>query len=168
MSVLRKKASVAPLPSMVGLGGGAQHHHVASCMPMDMIRALNHLLAVSFVLHLDIVRFLFLNLRSATALRGENLFLRRQLALYAERKVKARRADDGTRLVLVLLSRVFAWKDALVIVRPETLLRWHRKGFRLFWRWKSGRRGRPPLPTEIQRLIVQMAELKSASPQSFS
>lgn len=51
-----------------------------------------------------------------------------------------------------------AWKDALVIVRPETLIRWHRKGFRLIWRWKSNRRGRPRLPMELQRLIMQMAE----------
>jgi transposase InsO family protein len=125
---------------------------------MDIIRALKHLLAVSLVLLLDIVRFLILSVRSATALRAENLFLRRQLALYAERKIKARRADDGTRFVFVLLSRVFTWKDALVIVRPETLIRWHRKGFRLFWRWKSKRRGRPQLRMEIQRVIVQMAE----------
>jgi len=76
----------------------------------------------------DIVRFLFLGVRSAVALRAENLFLRRQLALFAERKVKTRGADDGTRFVFVLLSRVFAWKDALVIVRPETLIRWHSEG----------------------------------------
>ncbi len=126
---------------------------------MDMIRALNHFLAVSFDLLQNIVRFLFLSIKSATALRAENLFLRRQLGLYAERKVKARRAYDGNRLVFVLLSRAFAWRDALVVVRPETLIRGHRKGFRLFWRWKSKRRGWPPLPMEIQRLIVQMAEL---------
>ena len=99
-----------------------------------------------------------LTVRSGAALRAENLFLRRQLALYAERKVRARRANDGTRLVFILLSRFFAWKDALVMVRPETLIRWHRKGFRLFWRWKSKKRGLPRLPIELQRLILQMAE----------
>ncbi len=125
---------------------------------MNMIRALNHLLTVSFVLFLDTVRFLSLSVRSGAALRAENLFLRKQLALYAERRVKARRANDGTRLVFVLLSRFFAWKDALVIVKPETLIRWHRKGFRLFWRWKSKERGRPRLPLELQRIILQMAE----------
>jgi putative transposase len=125
---------------------------------MNMIRALNHLLTVSFVLLLDIVRFLSLSVRSSAALRAENLFLRKQLALYAERRVKARRANDGTRLVFVLLSRFFAWKDALVIVKPETLIRWHRKGFRLFWRWKSKKRGRPRLPLQLQRIVLQMAE----------
>ncbi len=94
------------------------HDHVASCLPMDMIRALKHLMAVAFVLIRESVGFLLLSFRSSKALRAENLFLRRQLALYAERKAKARRADDGTRLVLVLLSKLFAWKDALVIRHP--------------------------------------------------
>jgi putative transposase len=124
---------------------------------MNIFRALNHLLNVSFEILLDVRRFLSLGVRSYSALRAKNLFLRRQLALFAERKVKARRADDGTRLTLVLLSRFFAWKDALVIVKPETLISWHRKGFRL-WRWKSKRRGRPRLPVELQQLIAQIAE----------
>ena len=115
-------------------------------------------MTVSFVLLWDTVRFLSLGLRSNAALRAENLFLRKQLALYAERKTKARRASNGKRLMLVLLSRFFAWKDALVIVKPETLIRWHRKGFRLFWRWKCEKRGRPRLPLELQRLIKEMAE----------
>jgi len=75
-----------------------------------------------------------LGLRSSAALRAENLFLRKQLALYIERKTKPRRADDATRLALVLLSTLFAWRDALVVVKPETLIGWHRKSFRLFWR----------------------------------
>jgi transposase InsO family protein len=48
------------------------------------------------------------------------------------------------------------WRAALTIVKPETLIRWHRKGFRLFWRWKS-RPGRPPIPVDLRRLIVAMA-----------
>jgi putative transposase len=107
---------------------------------------------------LDVIRFVSLGARSNSALKAENLFLRRQLALFVERKVKARRADDGTRLIMVILSRFFSWKDALVIVKPETVIRWHRKGFRLFWRWKSKRLGRPRLPAELQQLIAQMAE----------
>ena len=125
---------------------------------MIIFRALNHLLTVSFEILLDAIRFLFWGGCSYSALRAENLFLRKQLALFAERKAKAQRANDGTRLTLVVLSRFFAWKDALVIVKPETLISWHRKGFRLFWRWKSKRRGRPRLPIALQRLIAQMAE----------
>ena len=78
----------------------------------------------------DLVHFLCLGLRSRTSLAAENLFLRKQLAFYQERKVKPRRADNPTRLTLVLLSRWFDWRDALVVVRPKTLVAWHRKGFR--------------------------------------
>jgi hypothetical protein len=67
---------------------------------MDMVRALKYLLPVLLVLLLDILRFLILSAGSATSLRAENLFLRRQLAFYAERKIKAGRAEDvlGVRL----------------------------------------------------------------------
>jgi transposase InsO family protein len=84
------------------------------------------------------------------------LFPRKQLAFYQERKVKPRRADNPTRLTLVLLSRWFNWRDALIVVRPRTLITWHRKGFRLFWRWKS-EAGRPSIPAALQQLIRQMA-----------
>jgi putative transposase len=106
---------------------------------------------------LDALRFIRLSLRRHCALAAENLFLRKQLALYLERKVKARRASDASRLTLVLLSRLFAWRRALTIVQPDTFSRWHRKGFRLFWRWKSKPRGRPRVPAELQKLIVEMA-----------
>ena len=75
---------------------------------MSILKALNHFMAVLSAILLDALRFVSLGAHSNSALRAENLFLRRQLALFAERKVKARRADDGTRLVLVLLSRLFA------------------------------------------------------------
>jgi putative transposase len=55
-----------------------------------------------------------------------------------------------------LLSRLFDWRDALVVVRPETLIRWHRAGWRLFWHVKS-RPGRPPIPLELRQLIRRMA-----------
>jgi hypothetical protein len=57
---------------------------------------------------------------------------------------------------LAVLSRLFNWRDALVVVRPETLIRWHRAGWRLFWRLKS-RPGRPPIPPELRQLIRRMA-----------
>src|SRR5215471_55916 len=44
-----------------------------------------------------------------------------------------------------------------MIVKPNTLIRWHRKGFRLFWRWKSTQSGRPRIPANLRQLIVQMA-----------
>src|SRR5262249_45708289 len=90
-------------------------------------------------------------------LAAENLVLRKQLALYVERQAKPRRADDATRITLVALSRCLEWRQLLTVVKPETLIRWHRKGFRLFWRWKSRAAGRPPIPTDLQHLIATMA-----------
>jgi putative transposase len=55
-------------------------------------------------------------------------------------------------------SRLFAWQNALVHIKPETFLGWHRKGFRLLWRWKSRPRGRPRVPANLQELIFKMAQ----------
>src|SRR5580700_7244743 len=81
-------------------------------------------------------RFLGLMFRSRTALSAEILFLRKQQTFYEERQVEPRRLNDSARFSLALWSRLFDWKDALVIVKPETLIGWHRKGFKLFWRRK--------------------------------
>jgi putative transposase len=104
----------------------------------------------------DALRFLCLCLHSPTALAAENLFLRKQLALYQERGVKPTRATDATRIALTWLARCFDWRRALVIVQPQTLTRWHRQGFRLFWRWTS-KPGRPPIPADLRALISRMA-----------
>jgi len=94
---------------------------------------------------------------SRSALAAENLFLRKQLALFQERKVKPRRADDAARWTMATLSRMFPWGNSLMNVKPDTLIRWQRKGFRLFWRWKSKPRGRPRLPKDLRQLIREMA-----------
>lgn len=104
----------------------------------------------------DAIQLLALCLRSRTSLAAENLFLRKQLAFYQERKVRPRRADNLTRLTMVLLSRHFDWRNALTVVKPKTLLAWHHKGFRLFWQWKS-KCGRRPIPADLQHLIRRMA-----------
>lgn len=94
--------------------------------------------------------------RSRRALAIENLFLRRQLALYQEQGQKVRRIDAATRVSLVLLSKWCDWRSCLIVVRPETMIRWHRRGWRLFWRYKS-KPGRPPIPPTLQKLIRRMA-----------
>jgi predicted nucleic acid-binding protein len=104
----------------------------------------------------DTGRFLVLCLWPAPALAAENLFLRRQLALYEERQVKPSRATNATRIVMVWLTYWLDWRPALRVVKPETLTRWHRQGFRLFWRWKS-KPGRPALPKDLRALIRRMA-----------
>ena len=73
-------------------------------------------------------------LGSRVALITENRFLRRQLALFQERKAKPRRTTASFRLAMVALARFFGWRDALVIVKPETFLKWHRTAFNMFWR----------------------------------
>ena len=110
-----------------------------------------------FRLVIDLMHFVGLGLRSHARLAAENLFLRKQLALYIERQVKPRRASNATRLTLILLARFIEWRQCLTIVQPDTLLRWHRYGFRLFLRWKSRPRGRPRIPTALQQLITEMA-----------
>jgi hypothetical protein len=64
-----------------------------------------------------------LGMRSRAQLAAENLFLRKQLALYMARRVKPRRADDATRIILVGLSRILDWRHLLIVVKPETLIR---------------------------------------------
>jgi putative transposase len=115
-----------------------------------------NLLKIASLLIEDAFRWLLLLFRSAEALRTENLFLRRQLALYIERGIAPRRIDAATRVSLALLARLFDWRSALVVVQPATMLRWHRAGWRLFWRMKS-RPGRPPIPIELRELIRRMA-----------
>ena len=104
---------------------------------------------------LDLLTFLQLTLRTPQAVAAENLFLRTQLALYVERKTKPHRATDAVRFTLAQLSRFFEWRDALTVVKPDTLIRWHRKGFRLFWKWKSQPAGRPRVPVEVRKLIAE-------------
>src|SRR5882672_8108490 len=105
----------------------------------------------------DLLRLVSATGRSHAQLAAENLFLRKQLALYVERQVKPRRADDATRIALVALSWLIDWRRILMVVKPDTLIRWDRKGFQLFWCWKSRPRGRPRLRADLQRLIAAMA-----------
>ena len=116
---------------------------------MDIIRTI-------FQVGVDVVSFIFRLHRSRTSLVAENLFLRKQLAMYQERSKKPCRVDSTTKLTLVALSRLFDWKDSLVVVQPKTLIRWHREGIRIFWRWKS-RNGRPRIPEDLRSLIRQIA-----------
>ena len=106
----------------------------------------------------DALTFAKLCFGSRSSLAAENQFLRKHLAVYLERKVKPRRATDVIRLSLLFLSRLFDWRQALIIVKPQTLIGWHRKAFRLFGSWKSKPRGRPRLPTDLRNLIREMAE----------
>src|SRR5262245_11470270 len=95
-------------------------------------------------------------LADRAALAAENLALRQQLAVLSWTAPRPRlQARD--RCFWVVLSWLFAgWPSWLVIVQPETVVRWHKEGFRLFWRWKSARRGRPRISAEVRGLIRRM------------
>src|SRR6516225_5258345 len=111
---------------------------------MRTAHSLLRLVSILLDLAQDALQFLLLGTRSSAALKAENIFLRKQLALYLERQAKPRRATGATRLSMVLLSRLFAWQNALINVEPETFLGWHRKGFQLLvtgdWRHEPTRR----------------------------
>src|SRR3954468_8127221 len=95
--------------------------------------------------------------RRRTALAAENLFLRKQLALFREREKKAIPTTPADRFVFSKLARWFDWRSALLIVKPATLIGWHRSAFRLFWRWKSRPVGRPRVTIEVRNLIRRLA-----------
>ena len=90
------------------------------------------MLTTTFALLADLLRLLRLMFQSRAQLAAENLFLRKQLACYVERQVRPRRTNDASRIALVLLSPLVDWCQLLTIVRPDTLVRWHRELFRLF------------------------------------
>ncbi len=113
-------------------------------------------------IHVDILKLTLLALRSLllsrAALAAENLAVRQQLAVL-QRHVKRPRLRRTDRLFWVWLSRIWReWPSALIIVEPETVLRWHRAGFRLFWRWRSRRRGvgRPKVDREVRDLVRRL------------
>ena len=98
--------------------------------------------------------------RSRAALQAEVFALRHQLLVLERQRAGTRvplRTSD--RLLWVWLSGIWpGWRRALVLVQPETVLRWQRQGFRLYWRWKSRpkRPGRPPITDEVRELILEM------------
>jgi len=108
---------------------------------------------------LNLIRWLLLGLvRSRRSLEAENLALRHQLTVLHRSAPKRPTLRNFDRRVFVCLYRIAPRiLDALTIVEPETVIRWHRAGFRSFWRWKSRRHaGRPSVTPEIRRLIRQM------------
>jgi hypothetical protein len=97
-------------------------------------------------------------LKSRAALVAENLALRHQIVIL-QRSMERPRLHRRDRIFWIWLSRLWRdWRSSLLVVQPETVLRWHREGFRLYWRWKSRKRcGRPKLGAEIRALIRRMS-----------
>ena len=112
---------------------------------------------------LRLLRLLFvLALRSFRSRRGlllENLTLRQQLAVLKQRNPQPRFATSD-KLFWVILRRLWpGWKQALILIQPETVVRWHRAGFKLYWTWLSrhrNRMGRKCVSRELRKLIFRM------------
>ena len=109
--------------------------------------------------------FLFLRafLMGRAAAAVENLALRQQAAVLKQ-SVKRPKLRCRDRVFWVVLSRLWPdWRSVLAIVQPETVIKWHRKGFKRYWRWKSrtGKPGRPPIEPKIRDLIRRMSRENS-------
>src|SRR5215510_15846031 len=98
--------------------------------------------------------------RSRAELQVELLALRHQLHVLNRSRPRRLRLVTADRWLWTWLSRAWpAWRTALVIVKSETVIAWHRQGFRLFWTWKSRRRlGRPTVSADVRALIRTMSE----------
>ena len=105
-----------------------------------------------FILSVLAVVRVFCQSRSDTAL--EVLALRQQVAVLRRKRPRPM-LNSLDRLFWTVLRKTWArWKDVLVIVKPETVIGWHRAGFRLYWRWRSRRRGgRPKVTEEVRGLL---------------
>src|SRR5579864_8731813 len=98
--------------------------------------------------------------RSRAELQLEVLALRHQLQVLQRTRPRRVRLAKTDRWLWVVLSRIWTgWRTALVVVKPETVIAWHRQGFGLWWTWKSRRRfGRPTVPAEVRTLIRTMSQ----------
>ena len=99
-------------------------------------------------------------LKSRRRLEVENLFLRHQLNIILRRPPQRLRLRGSDRALMVWMTRLWPSLLALArVVQPATILRWHRAGFRTYWRWKSqGRPGRPRIEHELRDLIRRMSK----------
>ena len=107
---------------------------------------------------LTLLKTLLSSLTTHRSLALENLALRQQLAIL-QRSSKRPCLSRADRLFWLLLSKIWrGWADSLTIVKPETVIRWHRQGFKRYWTWKSHRqkRGRPAVAPEVRGLIRTM------------
>src|SRR6266496_4150988 len=98
--------------------------------------------------------------RTRASLQVEILALRHQVAVLKRSQRRRLRLNSGDRPLWVGLSRIWSqWRSALLIVKPETVIAWRRKGFRLYWTWKTGRGtpGRPEVRDEVRELIRRMS-----------
>lgn len=99
-------------------------------------------------------------LESRARLEAENIVLRQQVIVLSRKSGSRVWLRNIDRLIFVWMYRLFpSILNAITVVKPETVIRWHRRGFRAYWRWKSRRRGgRPKIDREIRDLIRRMSQ----------
>ena len=103
-----------------------------------------------------IFEFLRLIFRNKQDIILENLALRHQLAVQ-QRCIKRPKIENSDRIFWVWLSRIWNdWRSSLIIVKPPTVISWHKKGFKLYWKRKTRRVGRPNIDWELIKLIRRM------------
>ena len=105
-----------------------------------------------------LVSLLSFRVRSRASLELELVALRHQVTVLRRQRPGQLRLFSADRLLWVWLYRIWPQVlNAMVLVKPATVVQWHRKGFQLYWRWRSRRLGRPRASTEIRDLIRQMS-----------
>ena len=99
-------------------------------------------------------------LKSRARLEAENIVLRQQVIVLSRKARSRLRLRNIDRLILVWMYRLFPTiLNAITVIKLETVIRWHRRGFRAYWRWKSRQRGgRPRIDREIRDLIRRMSK----------
>ena len=107
--------------------------------------------------------------KSRSRLEAENLLLRHQLTIALRRAPPRLRLRGGDRALLIWMTRLWpSLLGAVQVVRPETVLRWHRAGFKMFWRWKScNRAGRPRIDRGLRDLIRRMSRENPVCTENF-
>ena len=148
------------LPKTRSVGRSTRHKaisRIASCVRWTQGKATVYSCAMSFLVQLLTVFRALVGDRNRLVL--ENLALRQQLAVL-RRSVNRPRLQDSDRIFWILLRRLLRnWRESLLIVNPETVVRWHRKGWRYYWRRKSQPKmlGRPPISFKLIHLIRKMS-----------
>ena len=110
-----------------------------------------------------LIKFLLVvrsRLKSRARLEAENIVLRHQVIVLSRKARPRVRLRNIDRLIFVWLCRMFpSILNGITVIKPETVIRWHRSGFGAYWRWKSRQRGgRPRIDREIRDLIRRMSK----------
>jgi len=106
------------------------------------------------------VRIISACFKSRSQLVAENLCLRQQLVVLKRRRPRPHLRDSDRRFWIVICRWIVSWRETLIIVQPETVLGWHRQGWKTYWRWRSrhcGGGGRNRIDPELRSLIRRMA-----------